>query len=109
MSEPIVSFDEKAIKNELRELVRQTVEDTLNGLLEEEADDLVGAERYERTAGREAYRAGHYDRKLVTTSGEVTVRMPKLKGMRFATAIIERYRIQSWAATPLSASVSPRS
>lgn len=40
MSEPIVSFDEKAIKNELRELVRQTVEDTLNGLLEEEADDL---------------------------------------------------------------------
>lgn len=92
MSEPIVSFDEKAIKNELRELVRRTVEDTLNGLLEEEADDLVGAERYERTANREAYRAGHYDRKLVTTSGEVTVRMPKLKGMRFTTAIIERYR-----------------
>ena len=80
MSEPIVTFDEKAIKNELRELVRQTVEDTLNGLLEEEADDLVGAGRYERTADREAYRAGHYDRKLVTTSGEVTVRMPKLKG-----------------------------
>ena len=92
MSEPIVSFDEKAIKNELRELVRQTVEDTLNGLLEEEADDLVGAGRYERTADREAYRAGHYGRKLVTTSGEVTVRMPKLKGMRFTTAIIERYR-----------------
>lgn len=79
MSQPIVTFDEQAIRNDLRELVRQTVEDTLNGLLEEEADDLVGAERYERTAGREAYRAGHYDRKLVTTSGEVTVRMPKLK------------------------------
>ena len=92
MSDPIVTFDEQAIRNDLRELVRQTVEDTLNGLLEEEADDLVGAERYERTAEREAYRAGHYDRKLVTTSGEVTVRMPKLKGMRFTTAIIERYR-----------------
>ena len=92
MSQPIVTFDEQAIRNDLRELVRQTVEDTLNGLREEEADDLVGAERYERTAGREAYRAGHYDRKLVTTSGEVTVRMPKLKGMRFTTAIIERYR-----------------
>jgi transposase-like protein len=92
MSEPIVTFDEQAIRNDLRELVRQTVEDTLNGLLEEEADDLVGAERYERTAEREAYRVGHYDRKLVTTSGEVTVRMPKLKGMRFTTAIIERYR-----------------
>lgn len=35
MSEPIVSFDEQAIRNDLRELVRQTVEDTLNRLLEE--------------------------------------------------------------------------
>ena len=92
MSEPIVAFDEQAIRNDLRELVRQTVEDTLNGLLEEEADDLVGAGRHGRTAEREAYRAGHRDRKLVTTSGEVTVRMPKLKGMRFTTAVIERYR-----------------
>ena len=92
MPEPIVTFNEESLKSDLRELVRRTVEDTLNGLLEEEAGDLVGAERYERTADREAYRAGHYERKLTTTSGEVTVRKPKLKGMRFTTAIIERYR-----------------
>jgi len=92
MSDPIVTFDEGAIKNELKELVRKTVEDTINALLEEEADVLVGAERYERTADREAYRAGHYDRKLTTTSGVVKVEMPKLKGARFTTAIIERYK-----------------
>jgi len=92
MPEPIVTLNEESLRGDLRELVRQTVEDTLNGLLEEEADDLVGAERYERTAGREAYRAGHYDRRLATTSGEVTLHMPKLKGMRFTTAIVERYR-----------------
>lgn len=92
MPEPIVTLNEESLKGDLRELVRQTVEDTLNGLLEEEADDLVGAERYERTADREAYRAGHYDRRLATTSGEVTLHMPKPKGMRFTTAIIERYR-----------------
>ena len=92
MPEPIVSLNEESLKSDLRELVRRTVEDTLNGLLEEEADDLVGAERYERTAEREAYRAGHYDRSLATSSGEVTIHMPKLKGMRFTTAIIERYR-----------------
>lgn len=57
MSDPIVSFDEAAMRGELKELVRRTVEDTLNALLEEEADDLIGADRYERTAGREAYRA----------------------------------------------------
>ena len=50
------------------------------------------AERHERPAEREAYRAGHCERKLATTSGEVAIRMPKLKGMRFTTAIIERYR-----------------
>ena len=85
-------MNEEPLKSDLRELVRRTVEDTLNGLLEEGADDLVGAERYERTAEREAYRAGHYDRSLATSSGEVTIHMPKLKGMRFTTAIIERYR-----------------
>ena len=92
MPEPIVTFNGETLKSDLRELVRKTVEDTLNGLLEEEAGDLVGAERYERTARREAYRAGHYDGNLTTSSGEVTIRMPKLNGMRFTTAVIERYR-----------------
>ena len=92
MSEPIVTFDEQAIKADIRELVRQTVQDTLNGLLEAEADELVRAERYERTPEREAYRAGHCERKLTTTSRRVTIDMPKLKGVRFTTAIIERYR-----------------
>ena len=73
MPEPIVSLNEESLKSDLRELVRRTVEDTLNSLLEEEADDLVGAERYERTAEREAYRAGHYDGSLATSSGEVTI------------------------------------
>ena len=92
MPDPIVSLNEESLRADLGELVRRTVEDTLNGLLEEEAGDLVGAERYERTADREAYRAGHCERKLATTSGEVTIRTPKLKGMRLTTAIIERYR-----------------
>ena len=92
MPEPIVTLNEESLRSDLRELVRKTVEDTLNGPLEAEADDLVGAERHGRTAEREAYRAGHYGRGLTTSSGEVTVRMPKLKGARLATAAIERHR-----------------
>ena len=93
MLEPIVTLNEESLKTDLCELVRRTIEDTLNGLLEEEeAGDLFGAERYERTAEREAYRTGHYDRSLATTSGDVTLHMPKPEGMRFTTAIIERYR-----------------
>lgn len=88
MPEPIATLNEDSLRSDLRELVRRTVEDTLNGLLEAEADDLVGAGRHGRTADREAYRAGHYDGGLTTSSGEVTIRMPKLKGVRFTTAII---------------------
>ncbi|WP_181861965.1 transposase, partial [Slackia isoflavoniconvertens] len=92
MSNSIVSFDEQAVKDELRELVRKTIEETINAMLDEEADQLVGAGPYERTDERAAYRAGHYERGLTTTSGQLTLKMPKLKGMRFATAVIECYR-----------------
>lgn len=56
MSANIVSVDEESLKSDLRELVRKTVQETLNALLDEEADEVVGAGRYERTAAREAYR-----------------------------------------------------
>jgi transposase-like protein len=92
MSGQIVSVDEKAIKSDLRELVKTTVRETINAMLDEEAEDLVGAERYERTAERDAYRFSHYKRKLTTTSGEIELSVPKLRGMRFKTAVIERYR-----------------
>lgn len=69
MSEHVATSNEEGLKTNLRELVRGGgVEDTLNGLLELEADDLVGAERPGRTADREAYRAGHYEQKPATSS-----------------------------------------
>jgi putative transposase len=88
----IVQIDEKRIQDHLGELVRGTVEETLNGLLDAEADALCGAQRYERSADRTDYRAGSYDRKLHTKAGEVTLKMPKLRRQPFETAIIERYR-----------------
>ena len=92
MSNPIVSVDEESLRGDIVELVRKTIQDTLNALLEQEADEMVGAERYERTADREAYRSGHYKRKLVTTWGQIELEVPKLRGATFQTAVIERYR-----------------
>ena len=92
MSEKIVRLNEEIIKSELKELVRSSVEETLNGLLEQEAQQLTGAAKYERSAERQGYRSGHYSRNLTTTSGDVELKMPKLKGVTFETAIIERYR-----------------
>ena len=92
MSEKIVQFNEEIIKGQLKELVRESVEETLNELLEKEAESLTQAARYERSEARQGYRSGHYDRSLTTTSGDVTLHMPRLKGVSFETAIIERYR-----------------
>lgn len=92
MSNKIIQLNEEIIKGELKELVRSSVEETLNNLLDQEAKDLTQAAKYERTESRQGYRAGHYDRNLMTTSGEVTLKVPKLKGIPFETAIIERYR-----------------
>lgn len=92
MSEKIVQLNEEVIKGQLKEMVRGSVEETLNGLLEAEAEKLTQAGRYERSGQRQGYRSGHYSRNLTTTAGEVTLQVPRLKGLSFETAIIERYR-----------------
>ena len=90
--EKMIHLNEGAIKSELKDLVRNSVEETLNGLLEQEAQALTNAAKYERTEDRQGYRSGHYERNLLTSSGEVKLKVPKLKGVAFETAIIERYR-----------------
>jgi len=89
---PVVKIDEGRIREHLDEVVRSTVEETLNALLDAEADHLCGARKYERTEGRKDTRAGSYDRHLHTKAGEVTLTVPKLRNLPFETAIIERYR-----------------
>ena len=92
MSGNIIQLNEDLIKNNLKDLVRDSVEETLNALLDHEADELVRAGKYERTGDRKGYRSGHYERNFGTTSGEVKLRVPKRKGIQFETAIIERYK-----------------
>ncbi|KXL52152.1 transposase, mutator family [Anaerotignum neopropionicum] len=92
MSEKIVQLSEEVIKGQIRELVRGGAEETLNGLLEAEAKNLTQAARCEHSEERQEYRSGHYSRNLTTTSGDVTLNMPRLKGISFEMAIIERYR-----------------
>ena len=92
MSGNIIQLNEDLIKNNLKDLVRDSVEETRNALLDYEADELVRAGKYERTGDRKGYRSGHYERNFGTTSGEVKLRVPKLKGIQFETAIIERYK-----------------
>ena len=88
----VIRVDEQELRGHLDEVVRTSVEETLNGLLDAEADRLCQAKRYERTADRADTRAGSYERKLVTKAGEVKLKVPRLRSLPFETQIIERYR-----------------
>ena len=82
----------KEIRTPLDGLVRQSVEDTLNALLNAEADALCQASRYQRSPDRQDTRAGSYKRRLLTKAGEVELCVPRLRTLPFETQIIERYK-----------------
>ena len=88
----VIKIDEAKIHSHLDSMVRDTVEETLNKMLGEEADRLCHAERYQHTEARKDTRAGYYKRKLHVKAGMVNLKVPKLRKGAFETAIIERYR-----------------
>lgn len=88
----IIQLNQAEIKSQLSDMVKNTVEETLNAMLDAEADQITQAHKYERTDTRQDTRAGHYSRKLLTKAGEVTLKVPKLRKLPFETAIIERYK-----------------
>ena len=63
-------------------------------VLDAETDELAGAARYEHSAEREAYRSGHYEPRLTVRAGKLLVKIPKLKGALFQSAVIQRYQCQ---------------
>jgi len=88
----VIQIDEARIRDHLGEMVRGTVEETLNAMLDAGADQLCGAGRYERSEARQDTRAGSYERTLQASAGEVNLKVPKLRRQTFETSIIERYR-----------------
>jgi transposase-like protein len=88
----MIRVDEGELRGHVRELVRASVEETLNAMLDAEADEQCGARRYERSPERLDTRAGHYERKLLTPAGEMTLQVPRLRNLPFETEIIERYK-----------------
>ncbi len=89
----VFRIDASRIEDHLRQIVRGSVEETLNSLLEAEADRLCNAGRHERSEARHDTRAGRSERKLHTSAGEVQVQGAKAsQADASTTAIIERYR-----------------
>jgi putative transposase len=88
----VIRIDDDRVREHLGHIVRGTVEETLNAMLDAEADRLCNAGRYERSDARRDFRSGKYERKLETKAGPMRLQVPKLRRQTFETAVIERYR-----------------
>ncbi|RRG00013.1 MAG: hypothetical protein DUD39_01145 [Coriobacteriaceae bacterium] len=78
MPHETVSLDEPKLQDYLGELVRKTVQDSLNALLDAQANQIVNAGRYER----QACCSGHYRQNLTTTSVDVALKHLEALGVR---------------------------
>lgn len=96
MSDKIILLNGGLIKLDLKDLVRNSAEETLNALLDKEIDELVNTEKYECFSEYLGYRSCYYKRNCHTTAGDVELKVPKCKGISFETAIIERYRCRGF-------------
>lgn len=74
----IIQVDESKFETELDRMVSSKVEEILNTMLDAEAEQVAGAGRYERS--------------LTVKAGSMSVKVPKLKGALFESAVIRRYR-----------------
>ena len=88
MSKEIIQFDQAMFETKLDAMVRDKVEQIADAMLDEEADLIANAARYERSDGRKAYRAGHYARRFTVKAGRLGLKVPKLKGALFESAVI---------------------
>lgn len=76
---------------DLAERVRGAVQAAIQVIVDEELERLVGAGPYERSDQRIDVRNGRYDRRVVTTAGEVAVRVGRTRAGGAATAPLGRY------------------
>ena len=81
----------EALVAEDRDLLKTLVKEALEEVLQAEMTACVGAEPGERTAGRLGYRAGYYDRGLITRVGKIELRVPRDRAGEFSTALFERF------------------
>ena len=65
----VIEIDSRQIHNHPDQRVRGAIEETLNSMLDAEADQLCNADRYQRSQAHKDTRAGYYQRKLHTKAG----------------------------------------
>ena len=74
------------------DVVRQALALVLRALIDAEATEVIGADRYQRSQQRTTHRNGSRSRLLSTKAGDVDLKIPKLRGGSFFPALLEPRR-----------------
>ena len=75
-----------------RDLLKALVKEALDQILQAEMTEFLGAGPGERVATRAGYRAGYYERGLVTRVGKIELRVPRDRSGEFSTSLFERFQ-----------------
>ncbi len=95
MAEYELKVSEALLSNLLgggKEGLGELVESVLNQVLEAQAEEQLGAGRYERCEARTGYRNGYRTRQLYSRVGPLTLRVPQFRDGSFSTEIFQRYQ-----------------
>lgn len=95
MAEYEITVSETLLSNLLsggKEGLGELVESVLNQVLETQAEEQLGAGRYERSEGRTGYRNGYRTRQLYSRVGPLVLRVPQFRDGSFSTEIFQRYQ-----------------
>lgn len=95
MAEYEIKVSEALLSNLLsggKEGLGELVESVLNQVLEAQAEEQLGAGRYERSEARTGYRNGYRTRQLYSRVGPLTLRVPQFRDGTFSTEIFQRYQ-----------------
>ena len=82
----------EALMAQDRDLLKALVKEALDQLLQAEMTEFLGAGPGERNAARSGYRAGYYERGLITRVGKIELRVPRDRSGEFSTALFERFQ-----------------
>ena len=86
---------------EIQKLIDQSVQDDLsktilttvfNQLMEEQRNEYLQADEYERSEHRKSYRNGYYTRDFTTRIGTLELRVPRTRDGKFSPSVFERYQ-----------------
>ena len=80
------------LSNGRDEAFSKLLEEIFNQVLLSQSTEQIGAQPYERTEDRTAYRNGFRDRQLTTRVGALTLRVPRHRNGHFSTELFARYQ-----------------